>query len=311
MSETTPRVSVIIPTYNRAHCLARAIDSVLRQTFADFELIVVDDGSKDNTRELLEGYGDRIQAIYQSNQGVSTARNTGLKRARGELVAFLDSDDEWLAQKLERQVKFIDQHPEVSFVACLGDCYEPDGSFNGTDEHCPPEYAAYQQPDVHQQFLTFLYSPFPQNMSRYMFRLDALRELGGFDRSLHGSEDWEMFLRLLQNGRRFGFVPELLVTYHLSNDGISLDLNIMLKGDEVIRQKYIETLKDPWVRWSIRSKFLARRYFATAMRCRDSGIRMKSARLAVQSLLVNPFYPKPVRRLKWLASLTYRSLTGS
>lgn len=311
MPAETPRVSVVIPTYNRAHCIARAVDSVLRQTYEDFEVIVVDDGSKDNTAKILAGYGDRIRAIQQPNQGVSRTRNNGIALARGEFIAFLDSDDEWLPNKLERQVGFLDQHLEIAFVACLGDCYEADGSFNNSDEHCPPEYAAYQQSDSYQQFLTFLYSPFPQNMSRYMFRQDALREVGGFNQTINGSEDWELFLRLLKQGRAFGFVPERLVTYHLSDDGISLNLDEMLKGDEVVRRQYIETLADTWTRWSVRSKFLARRYFATAMRYRERGIRLKSARLAVQSLLTNPFYPRTTRRLKWLASLTLRTLTGT
>lgn len=311
MAPAVPRVSVVIPTYNRAHCVARAIDSVLRQTYVDYELIVVDDGSTDGTRELLARYGDRIHVILKPNQGVSKTRNRGIAEARGEFVAFLDSDDEWLPLKLERQVEYFDQHPDVSFIGCLGDCYEPDGTFNSSDEHCPPEYAVYQQADAYRQFLTFLYSPFPQNMSRYVFRHDALRDIGGFDTRINGSEDWELFLRLLQKGKRFGFVPESLVTYHLSDDGISLNLEEMLKGDDIIRQQYIETLPDRWVRWSVKSKFLARRYFATALRFRERGIRLRSVCLGLQSLLVNPFYPRPSRRLKWLASLTLRTLTGT
>ena len=105
------KVSVIIPTYNRSSVLSRAIDSVLRQSDRDFELIVVDDGSTDNTKNLIEQYSDQITYIYQDNEGVSAARNLGLKHATGEWVAFLDSDDEWKKKKLEKQIAFIEKNP--------------------------------------------------------------------------------------------------------------------------------------------------------------------------------------------------------
>lgn len=108
-----PKVSVIIPTYNRAHCVGEAIESVLSQTFRDFELIVVDDGSTDNTQEVLSKYGSAIRVIRQENSGVSAARNTGIKASRGEWVAFLDSDDLWEPEKLMVQMEDVTSNPEV------------------------------------------------------------------------------------------------------------------------------------------------------------------------------------------------------
>lgn len=108
-------VSVIIPTYNRANEVTRAINSVLEQTYKYFELIVVDDGSTDNTRDVLATYINRFQYIYQENQGVSSARNTGIKAAKGEWVAFLDSDDEWLPEKLSIQIESLNEN----VAACL------------------------------------------------------------------------------------------------------------------------------------------------------------------------------------------------
>jgi glycosyltransferase involved in cell wall biosynthesis len=99
-----PLVSVIIPTYNRGWIVQEAIDSVLDQDFRDFELIVVDDGSDDNTREILRAYGKTITVLHQSNRGVSAARNRGIAEAAGRLIAFLDSDDLWLPGKLTTQV---------------------------------------------------------------------------------------------------------------------------------------------------------------------------------------------------------------
>ena len=101
-----PRVSVIIPTYNREEYVVKAIDSVLGQKFDDYEFIVVDDGSTDNTKEIVNKYGDMIRYIYQHNSGVSAARNTGIKLAKGEWVAFLDSDDEWRPDYLLTQIEY-------------------------------------------------------------------------------------------------------------------------------------------------------------------------------------------------------------
>jgi len=106
-----PLVSVIIPTYNRAWVLKEAIDSVLAQEFKDFELIVVDDGSTDNTGEILDSYEQDILVLRQSNKGVSAARNRGIDAAEGRLIAFLDSDDLWLPRKLSSQVDFFNSNP--------------------------------------------------------------------------------------------------------------------------------------------------------------------------------------------------------
>ena len=107
------KFSVIIPTFNRAYCLERAIDSVLNQSFKDFELIIVDDGSTDDTVEVLKKYQNKISYIKTKNLGVSHARNVGIKKSRGEWIALLDSDDEWHENKLELQNKFISENPNI------------------------------------------------------------------------------------------------------------------------------------------------------------------------------------------------------
>lgn len=108
-----PQVSIVVPTYNRARYVIQAIDSVLAQTFRDYEIIVVDDGSTDNTKEILQSYNDKIRYIYQTNKGVSAARNTGICVAKGEWIAFLDSDDIWLPDKLEKQMKNADSEDVI------------------------------------------------------------------------------------------------------------------------------------------------------------------------------------------------------
>ena len=111
-----PRVSITIPTFNCARFLGRAIDTALAQTYADYEIIVVDDGSTDDTREVLARFGDKIRYVYQPNGGLSSARNLALSHAGGELIAYLDADDMWYPHRLEAQVAFLDAHQECGFV---------------------------------------------------------------------------------------------------------------------------------------------------------------------------------------------------
>ncbi|MEJ2283153.1 MAG: glycosyltransferase family A protein, partial [Desulfobacterales bacterium] len=108
-----PLVSVIIPTFNRGWIIQEAIDSVLAQDFTDFELILVDDGSTDDTGQILEAYGRDLTVYRQSNRGVSAARNRGIAAATGRLIAFLDSDDLWLPRKLSSQVDFFNSNPDA------------------------------------------------------------------------------------------------------------------------------------------------------------------------------------------------------
>jgi len=108
-----PKVSIIIPTYNRARFLKEAIESVFNQTYLDYELIVVDDGSEDNTKQIITRYKDRLTYTDIPHQGVSKARNTGINLAQGEFICFLDSDDLWLPKKLEAQMDFFNSHPDA------------------------------------------------------------------------------------------------------------------------------------------------------------------------------------------------------
>src|SRR5712672_3063531 len=113
-----PKVSIIIPAYNQARFLGVAIESALRQTFSDLEVIVIDDGSTDQTRQVAAGFGDRIRYIHQDNTGLPGARNRGIRESSGEYLCFLDSDDFYHPDKLQRQVELLDADPEIGFVYC-------------------------------------------------------------------------------------------------------------------------------------------------------------------------------------------------
>ena len=181
-----PKISVIIPTYNRAWALGRAVDSVLAQDFADFELIVVDDGSDDETRALLEAYGPRLTWIAQSNQGVSAARNRGAARAAGDLLAFLDSDDYWYPQKLAVQAAFFDARPQARICQTQEIWIRNGRRVNPGRRHQKP------QGDIFIPSLSLcLVSP-----SAVMLKKSLFEEMGGFDEALPACEDYDLWLRV-------------------------------------------------------------------------------------------------------------------
>lgn len=140
-------VSVLIPTYNRAYIIAASIDSVLAQTYQNVEIVVVDDGSTDDTPAVLEKYGSRIRYIFQQNAGLAAARNTGLAAARGEYIAFQDSDDIWLPNKLEMQMAVMREHPELSLVWTDMTSIDPGGNVVH-ERHLRKGYRAFDKFDI-------------------------------------------------------------------------------------------------------------------------------------------------------------------
>lgn len=181
-----PSVSVIIPTYNRAWCLREAVDSVLAQEFQDFEVIVVDDGSGDETPSLLREYGDAIRVLRQPNRGVSAARNAGILAARGELIAFLDSDDIWLKGKLASQVEFFSRHPGA-LICQTEEFWVKDGRrVNPGKRHRKQAGMIFES-----SLQLCLVSP-----SAVMLRRSLLDRVGMFDERLPACEDYDLWLRV-------------------------------------------------------------------------------------------------------------------
>lgn len=186
MPRIHPRVSVIIPTFNRRWALDRAVTSVLRQTFTEFELIVVDDGSDDGTSDLLQNYVSQVITLRQPNRGVSAARNLGIKAAKGELISFLDSDDLWLPEKLQRQTAFFDQHPEA-LICQTEEIWIRNGKrVNPKKCHQKPEGMIFEQ-----SLALCLVSP-----SAVMLKKRLLDETGLFDEDLPACEDYDLWLRI-------------------------------------------------------------------------------------------------------------------
>lgn len=224
-----PKVSVIIPTFNRADKLSRAVSSVLNQSFTDFELIVVDDGSTDQTTRVMAPF--RSQVVYLRfpfNQGVSAARNLGLQKASSSLIAFLDSDDYWLPQKLAVQVDFFDRHPEAQICQTEEIWIRKGRRVNPRKKHLKPSG------DIFAQSLKLcLISP-----SAVMLRRTLFDEVGGFDEDLPACEDYDLWLRIACRCP-VHLIPEPLV---VKEGGMPDQLSAKVKGMDRFRIRAIEKL---------------------------------------------------------------------
>jgi glycosyltransferase involved in cell wall biosynthesis len=210
---TNPLVSAIIPTYNRAHIVCEAVESVLAQTYPHIEVVVVDDGSKDDTLARLEQYEDRIRVVSQANAGPAAARNRGIAGSRGELIAFLDSDDIWLPSKIERQVALL-QRAGKSVPCCLcnimmkwnsGDR----ASFDIALLKPSTEEGVWLNAD---EVLATRFVLFNQGI---VIRREVLEKIGGFDESIRYLEDYEFPLRLSLEGP-WAFIKTPLVIWRES-----------------------------------------------------------------------------------------------
>ena len=180
-------VSVVIPTFNRAHRIARAVASVLYQTFSDYEILVVDDGSEDDTQQVLSQFRSRIKRISHSkNLGVSAARNTGIKESHSPFVAFLDSDDYWLPDKLSTQISFFSRHPKA--VACQTEelWIRRGRRVNPMKKHFKPSGEIFEA-----ALKLCVVSP-----SAVMVRRSLLQEVGLFDEDFPVCEDYDLWLRI-------------------------------------------------------------------------------------------------------------------
>ncbi len=205
------QVSVIIPTYNRAHVLPRAVDSVLAQTFQQIEILIIDDGSTDNTPEILEAYGDRLMLLSQKNGGVSQARNVGIRAASGTFIAFLDSDDAWMPGKLERQVAALTAHPQLPL------CHTEEIWIRNGVRVNPKKKHRKRGGYIFPYCLPLcVISP-----SSTVLRRELLDEVGLFDERLPACEDYDLWLRIACT-HEVAFLEEpLLIKYGGHDDQLS------------------------------------------------------------------------------------------
>jgi glycosyltransferase involved in cell wall biosynthesis len=222
--KTMVDVSVVIPTYNRASQVKEAIDSVLGQSKAVREIIVVDDGSSDGTREALLAYGSSIQVLFPPKGGASAARNCGMRAAQGQWIAFLDDDDVWLPSKIERQLELASLNPALALVYC--DDYAVDEQLQILYRRAA---ASENRGDVFERLLVknFIFT------SCVIARRDAIEKAGYMDLEFKFAQDWDLWLKIAAE-HPVDFVGEPLVLYRQSNSAcLTRDINASDRLDEM------------------------------------------------------------------------------
>jgi glycosyltransferase involved in cell wall biosynthesis len=223
-----PKVSVIIPSFNYARFVANAVDSVLAQTFTDHEIIVIDDGSTDNTREILSVYKGRINYIYQENKGLSGARNTGIRAAKGEWIALLDADDEWYPNKLEEQMRVLGQNPQINIIFSDYVIFNDSGVVK---ESNPPPKEFFKETNrllernngavlIANIFQELILVGCCITTLTSIFKKDLAQKVGLFNESLRMCEDYEFWLRCSRDNV-FCYLNKVLAKCFLNSGGMS------------------------------------------------------------------------------------------
>jgi glycosyltransferase involved in cell wall biosynthesis len=213
---STPKVSVIVPTWNRASLLGAAIESVLAQSYRDLEVVIVDDGSVDATESLVRHYREtdaRVRYVAQEHRGISAAMNTGIRESRGRYIARIDSDDQWLPELLETEVAVLESRPEIGLVYSKGQWAKSDLTpLWDTVGHAPH----FPGPTKNDTLRSMLWGDPTCNIT-VVVRRECFDRAGLFDESMAASEDWDMWLRTSVY-YRFFFVDRVL-TLIRSHDG--------------------------------------------------------------------------------------------
>ncbi len=230
----TSKVSIIIPTYNRAKFISRALDSVFNQTYRDFEIIVIDDGSIDNTKEILDLYKNKIKYFYQTNRGSAAARNRGIKESSGIYIAFLDSDDYWVSEKLEEQVKTLDSHPNVGIV------YSRMLIINNKGEKIGMKPAGVSGRNFKE--LLQVWGDLPT--STIMTRRDCFEKAGLFDTSLTTMEDIDMWIRIAKYYELYEIENKVLAYYRRHEEQITRNKVKVYEGLVKIYTKIYNTYSE-------------------------------------------------------------------
>jgi glycosyltransferase involved in cell wall biosynthesis len=207
-----PKISVIIPVYNAEETIKDTIESVLSQTYSQFEIIVINDGSQDKTLEIVSRILDpRLKVLSYPNAGVSVSRNRGISQAAGDYVSFLDADDLWTPDKLETQLKALQANPQAAVAYSWTDWIDASGQFLRSGGHITVNGDVYAK---------LLLRDFVESGSNPLIRRQALTEVGGFDESLNLAADWDMWLRLAAR-YEFVAVPSSQILYRVSPNSMS------------------------------------------------------------------------------------------
>lgn len=279
-----PGVSVVIPAYNYAHFLPKAIDSVLEQIYPNIEIVVVDDGSKDNTKEVAANYGDKIRYIYQDNAGLSAARNTGTREASHPFVAYLDADDEWYPTMISTLMTMFRHLPEdFGLVACGCDKMTIDGEIIKRKflEDISPAIVTREDIIQKNRFVA----------DAVVARRDIILKAGLFDTELTSSEDRDMWVRMANHSRIY-LLPEKLVKVRVHGTSMStVATRMKVNMLKVLRKARADKgAKGEPVNWAKAHSFL---YFQTACMYHNKNAAWAAISDLVRSFVLWPFFLRP------------------
>ena len=276
------KISVVIPTYNYDRFIAQAIDSVLAQTYDDYEVIVVDDGSDDRTLEILQSYGDKIRYVSQTNQGLAASRNRGLELARGELVIFLDADDWFLPQMLAEAAAIFTQQPELGIVV---------GGWRNVDEIGATIADVQPWLSLPELNITNWVVWRPLLPSATLFRRSWLEEVGGFDGATFPAEDIDCVLRMVVRGCKSAWCPQVGVCYRLHEGNITRDTVKQARAFEQLCDRFFT--RDN-LSWEIRALENQTRFYCllwSAWRLYITGRDRQMLAYLAKSLSYSPYFP--------------------
>jgi len=280
----TPKISVVIPAYNSEKCIRETLESVFNQTLSPYEIIVVDDGSKDNTAALIQSFGDRVRYIRQDNQGIAAARNTGIHSATGDWIAFLDHDDLWLPTKLEKQSKVVTENPDLICVYTTFAYLHLDGSL----VEVPAFPAKNLWPALRYRT--------PILPSTAIVKRSALLAIGGFQK-LYCIDDWNLWFRLVAcySSDSFKEISERLTLYRWWENNESK--NFMPVMEAVLKQTNDLFLSDlTGIRKFVwKRQIEAKQFYNVSLALRESKDR-RYLTYAMRSFIRWPLYGRVVSR---------------
>ena len=286
------KVSVIIPAYNGDRYISRAIAGVMAQTYKDYEIIVVDDGSTDNTRQVLQQYGDCLKYLSQANQGVAASRNLGLRAAQGEYIAFLDQDDVFLPHKLAAQVALLEQDPNLGMVNSGWEIV------NDQEEIQSAVTPWRQIPDLS---LANLIIWKPVFLGAMMFRRSWLERSSGFDTSLEQTPDVDLVLKLAAMGCKAAWVEQTTVLYRQHEGNASNDTLLQAQElERIVTTFFAQPDLDPKVK-SLATQSRYQTLIWSAWRLQQSGCLKEMQNYLYQSWLCDRNYPTKTM-LDWIGS---------
>jgi glycosyltransferase involved in cell wall biosynthesis len=302
---TSPLVSVIIPAYNAERYIARTLESVLSQTYKNIEVLVTNDGSTDQTVEIVESFAEkdsRTRILHQPNLGPSAARNCGIQSSKGEFIAFIDADDVWHKEKTQAQVEcFQRSGPSVGLVYSWSMIIDESGN--------PLTGIAHQY--CGNVLGELIYSNFVGNGSSPMIRRSCLKEIGCFNVDLRGPEDWDMYLRIAER-YEFQVVPKYHIGYTRVLSSISSDYKNQERDMAAVLDRFQEG--HPNIPKSLFRLSRSRAYFYLAGRSNDSGRYVASLGFLLRCLLLDPtrvfsseYY---LTMIKWLVRFTTKPIVA-